>query len=168
MLKTTSDTSKKRLTSVSFANIFAFQTGYESVFRFNINHGSLFFKGFIFNKELQSPKHPTVEAFIQASPMLSSTADSNQLLHNDYVTFLKVVYESPTNLIQDRINIFPFSSAQPFLIGTQSIFLMFPIEVYASFCIQPVQNSFRFFSCYLNVIGFIIGTFVYIYFNSKL
>jgi hypothetical protein len=115
MLKTAAHTPEEGLTSpISFVDASTSWAGYGGVFRLNIDDWYPSFKSLIFDKGLKLSESPAVKVSILASPMLSVHTDSSELLHHNYVAFLKRVHKRSADLVQSRIDVSPLSSAQPF------------------------------------------------------
>ena len=115
VLESALDTSEKRLGSpIGSINISASWTCFRAVPWIDIGYRHPFFKGFVFDEELEFFKCPTVEVSVLAFPVFGSVSDSSQLFHNHYVTFPETVHESPTHLVQNSVHIPPLFSAKPF------------------------------------------------------
>jgi hypothetical protein len=115
MLESAFHASEERLgSSIGSVDVSASWTGFRSVPWIDIGYWNSFFKSFVFDKELELSKSPTVEVSVLAFPMLSSIAYPGQFFHNNYVTLFKGVHELPADLMQNGVNPSSLLSTQPF------------------------------------------------------
>jgi hypothetical protein len=115
VLKTALHTPEEGLASpVSLIDPSASWAGYGSVLRLDIDDWYSPFESLIFDKRLEPSESPAVEVPILIFSVLDVHPDSSELLHYNYVAFPERVHKRPADLVQDRIDLPPLPSAQPF------------------------------------------------------